>query len=101
MGAIIQEGLSLIFVEVIVRTGRIVKHRKFYQKVVFTMGLETIYLTIAIGLIILFVVSFTLFIRKMLINSSLRNSGSNEIEKKLDMIIEQNNKLISLLEKKG
>ena len=69
------------------------------------MGLQTIYLTIAIGLviglIILFVVSFTIFIRKMLINPSIRNFGSNEIEKKLDMIIEQNNKLISLLEKKG
>lgn len=69
------------------------------------MGLETINLTIAIGLVIgfsiLFVVFITLLIRKMLINSSIKNSGSDEVEEKLDMIIEQNNKLISLLEKKG
>ena len=65
------------------------------------MGFEAISLIIISGLIILFVLSFTLFIRRMLINSSIGNSGSNEIEKKFDTIIEQNNKIISLLEKKG
>ncbi|MHA6253277.1 DUF4083 family protein [Oceanobacillus sp. CAU 1775] len=65
------------------------------------MGFDAVYLIIISGLIILFVLSFTLFIRRMLINSSIKNTGSNEIEKKFDTIIEQNNKIISLLEKKG
>lgn len=62
--------------------------------------MEYIYQIIFFGLIILCMISFTLFIRRLLINSSIRNSGSNEIGKKLDTIIEQNNKIISLLEKK-
>ncbi|EEM17302.1 hypothetical protein bpmyx0001_17850 [Bacillus pseudomycoides DSM 12442] len=41
-----------------------------------------------IGLIVLFVVSFTLFIRRLLINSSTKNVHSDQIEKKLDKIIE-------------
>jgi len=47
-----------------------------------------IYLCIMIGLIVLFVVSFTLFIRRLLINSSTKNVQSDQIEKKLDKIIE-------------
>ncbi|WP_313891140.1 DUF4083 family protein [Psychrobacillus sp.] len=44
-------------------------------------------------LILIGVISFLLFIRRLLINSSLRNNNSNEIETKLD-------KIIDLLEKK-
>jgi len=47
-----------------------------------------IYLCVMIGLIVLFVVSFTLFIRRLLINSSTKNVHSDQIEKKLDKIIE-------------
>ncbi|MBP1931981.1 DUF4083 domain-containing protein [Ammoniphilus resinae] len=51
-----------------------------------------VYLGIVIGLIALFVVSFTLFIRRLLINSSVKSIQTDEIEKKLD-------KIISLLER--
>jgi hypothetical protein len=47
-----------------------------------------VYLCIIIGLIALFVVSFTLFIRRQLINSFVKSNQSVEIEKKLDKIIE-------------
>ncbi|TJZ32368.1 DUF4083 domain-containing protein [Priestia megaterium] len=50
--------------------------------------ISIVYLIIIIGLIALFVVSFTLFIRRLLINSSIKSSRSIEIEKKLDKIIE-------------
>ncbi|WP_415813288.1 DUF4083 family protein [Mesobacillus thioparans] len=54
-----------------------------------------IILGIVIILIILFVVSFTLFIRRMIINTSAKRIQTTEIEKKLDGIIallEKNNK---------
>ncbi|WP_394542877.1 DUF4083 domain-containing protein [Priestia aryabhattai] len=47
-----------------------------------------VYLVIVIGLIALFVVSFSLFIRRVLINFSLKTKHSIEIDKKLDKIIE-------------
>ncbi|MET1122581.1 DUF4083 family protein [Priestia megaterium] len=50
--------------------------------------ISIVYLIIIIGLIALFVVSFTLFIRRLLINSSIKSNRSIEIEKKLDKIIE-------------
>ncbi|MED4028584.1 DUF4083 family protein [Priestia megaterium] len=50
--------------------------------------ISIVYLIIIIGLIALFVVSFTLFIRRLLINSSIKSHRSIEIEKKLDKIIE-------------
>ncbi|RFB20741.1 DUF4083 domain-containing protein [Bacillus sp. ALD] len=50
--------------------------------------ISIVYLIIIIGLIALFVVSFTLFIRRLLINSSIKSRRSTEIEKKLDKIIE-------------
>ncbi|MGG0309102.1 DUF4083 family protein [Priestia megaterium] len=50
--------------------------------------ISIVYLIIIIGLIALFIVSFTLFIRRLLINSSIKSSCSIEIEKKLDKIIE-------------
>jgi len=50
--------------------------------------ISIVYLIIIIGLIALFVVSFTLFIQRLLINSSIKSSRSIEIEKKLDKVIE-------------
>ncbi|AQU77158.1 DUF4083 family protein [Priestia megaterium] len=50
--------------------------------------ISIVYLIIIIGLIALFIVSFTLFIRRLLINSSIKSNRSIEIEKKLDKIIE-------------
>lgn len=53
---------------------------------------------IVVGLIILFIV---LWIRRILINSSIRkNSRYKEIGEKLNKLIEQNDKIISLLDKK-
>lgn len=53
-----------------------------------------IYLGLIVALIILFAVSFTLFIRRILINSSHKRNQTVGIEKKLDKIIE-------LLDKNG
>ncbi|MGE6833476.1 DUF4083 domain-containing protein [Priestia megaterium] len=50
--------------------------------------ISIVYLIVIIGLIALFVVSFTLFIQRLLINSSIKSNRSIEIEKKLDKIIE-------------
>lgn len=46
-----------------------------------------VYSGITIGIIVLFVVSFTLFIRRLLINSSVKIKQAVEIEVKLDKII--------------
>ncbi|GAE36009.1 DUF4083 domain-containing protein [Halalkalibacter akibai] len=48
-----------------------------------------IYQLLSFGLIILFVVSFTLFIRRLLLNSKEKNSQLKEIGNKLDKIIDQ------------
>jgi len=53
----------------------------------FNVG-DMIYQVIVLGLIILFVVSFTLFIRKLLLNQQAKKHQLNELEKKLDKIIE-------------
>ncbi|ESU33505.1 hypothetical protein G3A_06185 [Bacillus sp. 17376] len=47
-----------------------------------------IYLGLVVALIVLFAFSFTLFIRRMLINSSQKRNQTVEIEKKLDKVIE-------------
>lgn len=60
---------------------------------------NTIFLLVFFGLILLFFFSFTLFIRKLLTNSSHRNTHSNIIVAKLDQIIEQNNEIIKLSKK--
>ncbi|AST90030.1 MULTISPECIES: DUF4083 family protein [Sutcliffiella] len=65
------------------------------------MGHTTAYFFIIVfALILLFVISFSMFIRRILINSSIRANNSNAIAKKLDKLIEQNEKIVSLLEKK-
>lgn len=52
----------------------------------FNMG-EIIYQIIVWGLIILFVISFTLFIRRLLLNQQAQKNQLKEIEKKLDKLI--------------
>jgi len=47
-----------------------------------------IFMAIMILLILLFVVSFMLFIRRLVVNSSLKNNHSEDIQKKLDKIID-------------
>lgn len=49
---------------------------------------STIFAFIYIGLIVLLIVSFTLFIRRILINSSKKNQQLEEIEKSLKKITE-------------
>ncbi|MBP3952521.1 DUF4083 domain-containing protein [Bacillus suaedae] len=50
--------------------------------------LGVIFQFVFLGLIVLFVISFTLFIRRLLLNSKEKASDMNEVEKKLDKIIE-------------
>ncbi|WP_268801949.1 MULTISPECIES: DUF4083 family protein [Bacillaceae] len=49
--------------------------------------LEIIYLTIMIVLILLFIISFTLFVRRMVTNSKAEKISALRIEEKLDEII--------------
>jgi hypothetical protein len=53
-----------------------------------------IFQIIIFGLIALFVISFTLFVRRLLVNSTVKNNQLNEIGNKLDRMIE-------LLEREG
>jgi len=53
----------------------------------FNVG-DMIYQVLVLGLIVLFVVSFSLFIRRMLLNQQAKMHQLNELEKKLDKIIE-------------
>lgn len=52
----------------------------------FNLG-DMIYQVIVLGLIVLFLVSFSLFIRRMLLNQQAKMRQLNELEKKLDKII--------------
>ncbi|GGA28427.1 DUF4083 family protein [Psychrobacillus lasiicapitis] len=52
----------------------------------FNMG-EMIYQIIVWGLIILFVISFTLFIRRLLLNQQAQKIQLKEIEMKLDKLM--------------
>lgn len=64
--------------------------------------MDILYLLIVFALIILFFISFTLFIRKQLINSSQKNQHSTQnIEAKLDKIIQQNEELLTLYKNKN
>ncbi|MFC4559279.1 DUF4083 family protein [Virgibacillus kekensis] len=64
------------------------------------MDFQTVYLVIVFALILLFIISFIFFVRRLLINSSTQGNEAEEIEKKLDRIIEQNDRIISLLKDK-
>lgn len=59
-----------------------------------------ILIIIVIGLIILLVISFVFFISRLLINTSEKSNQSNELENKIDKLIEQNEKIISLLKER-
>ncbi|MEK3890546.1 DUF4083 family protein [Bacillus sp. FSL K6-3431] len=48
---------------------------------------STLFIIIVMLLVILFTVSFGLFIRKLIVQSPYKDMQSNEIEKKLDKII--------------
>lgn len=50
--------------------------------------MEIVSFGIIVGLLALFAVSFTLFIRRLLINSSVTSNQTTEIAKKLDKIID-------------
>ena len=50
---------------------------------------DAIFQFVVFGLIILGSISFTLFIRRLLINASYKNQKLNNIEQKLDTIIEK------------
>ncbi|GGA67567.1 DUF4083 family protein [Ornithinibacillus halotolerans] len=63
------------------------------------MGFEGFNLLVIFGLISLFVISFTMFIKKMVVNTTTTTYETNELGKKLDIIIEQNNRIIALMEK--
>ncbi|MCM3757291.1 DNA mismatch repair protein MutT [Sporosarcina aquimarina] len=59
-----------------------------------------IYLFIVLGLVVLIFVSFYLNIKRILRNSAIRESDSLKNGEALQMIIKQNEKIISLLKEK-
>ncbi|WP_068986296.1 DUF4083 family protein [Lysinibacillus xylanilyticus] len=61
--------------------------------------MESLYLIIVILLIVLFFISFALFIRRLIINSSIKANNLSDLEEKMDRLIEQNEKLLLLLKK--
>ena len=63
-------------------------------------NVEILFIIIVLLLIILFFISFALFIRRLIINSSVRSGNSNNLEEKLDKLIDQNNQLLLLLKDK-
>ncbi|TYS67433.1 DUF4083 domain-containing protein [Sutcliffiella horikoshii] len=50
---------------------------------------DAIFQLVVFGLLILGSLSFTLFIRRLLVNASIKNQRLNNIEQKLDTIIEK------------
>lgn len=50
--------------------------------------MDIVFQFFTIGLVLLFVISFTLFVRRLLVNSAVKNNQLKEIGKKLDRIIE-------------
>ena len=61
--------------------------------------MESLYLIIVILLIVLFFISFALFIRRLIINSSIKANNLSDLEEKMDRLIEQNEQLLLLLKK--
>lgn len=57
-------------------------------------------LLIILGLVVLFIISFFLFIKRVFKNSAMRESESLKNGEALQIIIKQNEKIISLLEEK-
>ena len=52
------------------------------------LNIDLIYTLFILTLILVGVLSFTLFLRRLLINASLRNYHSKEVQTKLDRIID-------------
>ena len=52
---------------------------------------------IVLLLVILFFISFALFIRRLLINSAVKANNSSDLGEKMDKLIEQNEQLLLLL----
>ncbi|PFA24529.1 DUF4083 domain-containing protein [Bacillus cereus] len=46
------------------------------------------YLFVIVGLIVIFCISFTLFVKRLVLRASVNKNRSKNIEKKLDRIIE-------------
>lgn len=61
------------------------------------VNMEVLFLIIVILLIILFFISFALFIRRLIINSSVKANNSSDLGEKMDKLIEQNEQLLLLL----
>lgn len=59
--------------------------------------METFFPIIVMLLIISFFISFALFIRRLIINSSVKANNSSDLGKKIDKLIEQNEQLLLLL----
>ena len=52
---------------------------------------------IVLLLVILFFISFALFIRRLLINSAVKANNSSDLSEKMDKLIEQNELILLLL----
>jgi len=63
--------------------------------------MESLYSIIVIFLIVLFFISFALFIRRLIINSSVKANNLSDLEEKMDRLIEQNDQLFLLLKEKN
>lgn len=63
--------------------------------------MESLYSIIVILLIVLFFISFALFIRRLIINSSVKANNLSDLEEKMDTVIEQNDQLFLLLKEKN
>lgn len=63
--------------------------------------MESLYSIIVILLIVLFFISFALFFRRLIINSSVKANNLSDLEEKMDRLIEQNDQLFLLLKEKN
>lgn len=59
--------------------------------------MESLFPISVMFLIILFFISFALFIRRLIINSSVKANNSSDLGEKIDKLIEQNEQLLLLL----
>lgn len=64
------------------------------------MSMEGLIVIVVILLIVLFCISFVLFVRRLVANSSVNANNSNDLSKKIDKLIEQNEQLLLLLKEK-
>ena len=62
--------------------------------------MNSLFILIVMLLIVLFFISFALFIRRLIIDSSVKANNSRNLEEKIDRLIEQNEQLLLLLKEK-